>query len=227
MSATNPLLAMLEHETMPDFAAIAPEHAEPAIDALIARARAIIDRCTEAADQPTWDALIAPIDTAEERLSRAFAPIGHLHAVMDSPAWRTAFQNCVAKLTDFNTEQGQNTALFEAVQRLHDSDTFAALDAGQKRVIDNMLRDFRLSGVALDDDSKSRFRTIARRLSELSTQFQQQLLDATQSWQKQITAAEALAGLPPSSRALLAQNAQQEELDGWLLTLDAPSFIAV
>src|SRR5699024_2823228 len=93
--------------------------------------------------------------------------------------------------------------------------------------IDNMLRDFRLSGVALDEQSKQRFRTIARRLSELSTQFQQQLLDATQSWQKQITAAEALAGLPPSSRALLAQNAQQEELDGWLLTLDAPSFIAV
>src|SRR5699024_618111 len=113
---------------MPDFAAITPAHAEPAVDSLIAEARATIDHCTEDADTPTWDALIAPIDAAEERISRAFSPVGHLHSVMDSPAWREAYQNCVAKLTDFNTEVGQNTALFEAVQRLHDSDEFAALD---------------------------------------------------------------------------------------------------
>src|SRR5699024_10103006 len=150
--------------------------------------------------------LIAPIDAAEERISRAFSPVGHLHSVMDSPAWREAYQNCVAKLTDFNTEVGQNTALFEAVQRLHDSDEFTALDTGQKRVIDNMLRDFRLSGVALEAGAKARFAEIARRLSELSTQFQQNLLDATQAWQKYVTDENMLAGLPQSARALLAQN---------------------
>lgn len=227
MSATNPLLAMLERDDMPDFAAIMPEHAEPAVDTLIAEARAAIHRCTEATGAPTWDSLIAPIDAAEERISRAFSPVGHLHSVLDSPQWREAFRNCVAKLTDFNTEQGQNTALFEAVKQLHDGDAFAALDTGQRRVVDNMLRDFRLSGVALDADAKARFGAIARRLSELSTQFQQNLLDATQAWQKHIADENALSGLPESARALLAQNAQQKELDGWLITLDAPSFIAV
>src|SRR5699024_9510446 len=104
---------------------------------------------------------------------------------------------------------------------------FAALDTGQQRVITDMLRNFRLAGVALDNDAKARFRDIAQRLSELSTQFQQNLLDATQAWRKHITDENALTGLPKSARALLAQNAANRDLDGWLVTLDAPSFIAI
>jgi len=226
MTADNPLLTMLDNGDMPDFERIRAEHAEPAIDHLLAAARATIEQCVATA-APTWAALIAPIDDAEERISHAFAPVSHMHSVMDAPAWREAFQNCIAKLTDFNTEQGQNRALYAAVQKLRDSDEYDRLDAGQQRVIDNMLRDFRLSGVALEGEARERYRAIARRLSELSTQFQQNLLDATQAWTKHVTERAALAGLPDSALGLLAQNAEQQELEGWLITLDAPSFIAV
>src|SRR5699024_10359111 len=115
MTATNPLLALLDAGAVPDFTAIKAEHAEPAVDQLLEQARAVIERSIAAsADNPDWTTLIAPIDDAEDRIGRAFSPVGHLHAVMDSPAWREAFAACVAKLTAFSSEQGQNAALFEA-----------------------------------------------------------------------------------------------------------------
>src|SRR5699024_6497513 len=167
MTDSNPLLAMLDTGAMPDFAAIEARHAEPAVDHLIAEARATIERSIAASGEPDWASLIAPVDTAEDRIGRAFSPVGHMHSVMDSPEWREAFQACVAKLTAFSAEQGQNTAMFEAVKELHDGRHFAALDTGQQRVITDMLRNFRLAGVALEDDAKTRFREIAQRLSEL------------------------------------------------------------
>ncbi len=225
--SANPLIAMLDTGDMPDFATIAPAHAAPAVEQLIAQARETVAGAVESPGTPTWQSLIEPIDAAEDRIGRAFAPIGHLHAVMDSPEWREAFEACLPKLTEFGTEQGQNTALFEAVKRLREADGFDAMDAGQQRVVTDMLRDFRLSGVGLDDAAKARYRQITQRMTELSTRFQQNLLDATQAWRKHITDESELAGLPDSARALLAQNAQNKDLDGWLVTLDAPSFIAV
>ena len=223
----NPLLTMLEGGQLPDFSAIAPEHAEPAVDQMIADARRAVDRAIAQSVDPSWETLVEPLDAAEDRIERAFSPVSHLHAVMDSPAWREAYQACLPKLTAFSSELGQNTALFEAVQRLRDADTFDTLDAAQQRVVNDMLRDFRLSGVALDDEAKARFAEIAQRMSELSTSFQQNLLDATQAWRKHVTDESQLSGLPDSARALLAQNAANKDLDGWLVTLDAPSFIAV
>jgi len=226
-TAANPLLAMLDTGELPDFDAIAPEHAEPAVDQLIGEARDAVAQAVAASAEPSWDALIEPIDAAEDRIERAFSPASHLHSVMDSPEWREAFQACVPKLTAFSSELGQNTALYRAVQKLRDSQAFEQLDAGQQRVIEDKLRDFKLSGVALDGDAKTRYAEIAQRLSELSTTFQQNLLDATQAWSKQVTDEHTLAGLPESARSLLAQNAANKDLDGWLITLDAPSFIAV
>ncbi|MES1924355.1 M3 family metallopeptidase [Salinisphaera sp. T31B1] len=228
-TGSNPLLEMLDTRQLPDFQAIAPEHAEPAVDALIADARKAVDKAiARSADRPSWGTLIEPIDAAGDRLERGFSPVSHLHSVMDSPAWRKAFQACLPKLTAFSSEMGQNTRLYEAVQRLHDdSDAYQQLDAAQQRVVDDMLRDFKLSGVALDDDAKVRHAEIQQRLSELSTTFQQNLLDATQAWSKHVTDETLLAGLPESARALLAQNAANKDMQGWLITLDAPSFIAV
>ncbi|MES1929098.1 oligopeptidase A [Salinisphaera dokdonensis CL-ES53] len=223
----NPLLTMLEGGQLPDFSAIAPEHAEPAVEQMITDARRAVDRAIAQSVDPSWENLVAPLDAAEDRIERAFSPVSHLHAVMDAPEWREAYQACLPKLTAFSSEIGQNTALFEAVQRLRDADVFDTLDAAQQRVVNDMLRDFRLSGVALDDEAKARFAEIAQRMSELSTNFQQNLLDATQAWRKHVTDEAELSGLPDSARALLAQNAANKDLDGWLVTLDAPSFIAV
>ncbi len=226
-TADNPLLDMLATGDLPDFERLAPEHAEPAVDTLIAEAEAVIERCTIDADATGWADLIAPIEEAEDRLERAFSPVAHMHAVMDSPGWREAYQACVPKLTAFSSEVGQNTALYEAVKTLRDAEEFAALDATRQRVITDRLRDFELAGVALPDDAKTRYKEIAQRLAELSTLFEQNLLDATQIWQKHITDHAALEGLPESALDLLAQNAANKDMDGWLITLDAPSFIAV
>ena len=226
MSA-NPLITMLETDHLPDFTAIAPEHAEPAVDHLIAEARDTVADCLAIHGTPGYVELIGPIDAAGDRLERAFSPVSHLHAVMDSAEWRAAYQACLPKLTEFASEMGQNQPLFEAVQSLRDSERYGALNAAQQRVIDDMLLDFRLAGVALDNQAKARFKTIAQRLSELSTIFQQNVLDATQAWRKHVTDENALSGLPDSARALLAQNAQNKDLHGWLITLDAPSSSAV
>ncbi|KEZ76380.1 M3 family metallopeptidase [Salinisphaera hydrothermalis] len=225
--ADNPLLEMLETGELPDFERLAPEHAEPAVDALIAEAQAAVERCTTDATATSWAELIAPVEDAEDRLERAFSPVAHMHAVMDSPKWREAYQACIPKLTAFSSEVGQNTALYEAVKALRDAPEFETLDATRQRVITDRLRDFELAGVALPDEAKARYKEIAQRLSELSTAFQQNLLDATQIWQKHITDHAALEGLPQSAFDLLAQNAANKDMDGWLITLDAPSFIAV
>lgn len=226
-SQANPLLEMLAIGGLPDFERLAPEHAEPAVDTLLDEARAVIERCTSDPAATGWADLIAPIEDAEDRLERAFSPVAHMHAVMDSPGWREAYQACVPKLTAFSSEIGQNVALYEAVKALRDSSAFEALNATRQRVITERLRDFELAGVALPDEAKARYKEIAQRLSELSTTFQQNLLDATQAWSKHVTDRDTLAGLPDSALDLLAQNAVNKGMDGWLITLDAPSLIAV
>ncbi|MDT0619253.1 M3 family metallopeptidase [Salinisphaera sp. P385] len=227
MTDTNPLLNMLDGTGLPPFADIRPEHAEPAIDQLTAEARIAVEQSAAAAGHADWDHVVAPLEAAEDRLSRAFAPVRHLHSVMDSPDWRAAFDACLPKLTAFHTELGQHRGLFEAVNAIAEGDEYARLNDAQRKVVDDARRNFRLSGVALEGADRERFAEIAQRLSSLSNRFQQNLLDATQAWSRQVTKAGELAGLPQSALDLLAQNAANKELDGWLLTLDAPSFMAV
>lgn len=223
----NPLLSMVEAGRLPDFDAIAAEHAEPTVDTLIAEANTVVTGADGVQPDDVWVRLIAPLITAEDRIERAFGPVSHMHAVMNSPEWRTAYEACIAKLTTFSTELGQNTALYKAVEALVQDAAFESLDAEQKRVVEHWKRDFELAGVGLDDDAKSRYKTIATRLSSLSTTFSQNVLDATQAWQKQVTDKATLAGLPQSARDLLAQNAANKDLDGWLIILDGPSVQAV
>ncbi len=223
----NPLLTMLDTGKLPPFAQIKPEHAEPAVDTLLAEARAAVEASVNFDGAPTWASMVTPIEAAGDRLSRTFSPVSHLHSVMDSPEWRAAYQACLPKLTDFHTEMGQNTALFEAYQSLANSPEYKELEDAQRKVINDALRDFRLSGVALNTEDKARYKEIMQRLSALSTNYEQNLLDATQAWSKLIEDEADLAGLPDSAKALLAQNARNKDKQGWLLTLDAPSFMAV
>lgn len=224
---TNPLLAMLDSGDLLDFSTLMPEHAESAIDQLLTQARQTIAECLGNGGPYSWANLMQPIEEAEDRLERAFSPVAHMHGVMDSPGWREAYQACVPKLTAFSAEVGQNSQLYEAVRTLSNSSEFEQLDATQQRIIQERLRDFEDAGVALPEDKKNRYKEIAQRLSELATRFQQNVLDATQLWQLRIDEPSRLAGLPQSARDLLAQNAANKNMEGWLVTLDMPSFIAV
>ncbi len=218
----NPLLDLT---TLPRFSAILPEHVEPAIDTVLAENRARIAQLLSATDPYSWDSLVAPIEALDDRLGRVWSPASHLNAVMNSDALRAAYNACLPKLSAYATELGQNTRLYQAYQALADSAEYTQLDAARRKVIDNALRDFRLSGVALPPAQQDRYRDIQQALSALTAKFEENVLDATQGWAKSITEEGLLAGLPASARALARQTAEQAGESGWRFTLDYPLYL--
>ncbi len=221
---SNPLLAATD---LPAFTQIRPEHVEPAIDELIAEQRTAIDRLT-AADAPRdFASVMLAQERIDQRLSRAWAPVGHLHSVADTEPLREAYGNAEEKLTDHSIEMGQNRALYAAVQAVADRPDFAGLSRAERAAVEHALRDFRLSGVALEEPARARFRAIGVELSKLTTDFSNAVLDATEAWQQHITDDRDLAGIPASGRAVLRQYAKDLDLEGYLVTLKQPSVQAV
>ncbi len=222
--ASNPLLDFSE---LPRFSQITPEHIEPALDSLLAENRKTIAVLTRQKNI-SWDNFVQPLEECHDRLDRLWAPVSHLHGVMNSDALREAYTKCMPKLSEYYTELGQNESLYHAYQSIADSEDFAKLETAQQKIILNALRDFKLAGVNLTNSDKQRFKAIRQRLSELKTQFENNILDSTRAWYKHITDANELAGLPESARAQAKQAATQKKLDaGWVFTLDVPSYLAV
>ncbi len=223
---SNPLL---DNPALPPFSAITASHVEPAIDSLLADCRqrlsTVVD--TALAQGPSWDNLVAPLEEQDDRLGKAWSPVGHLNAVLNSEALREAYTNSLSKLTAYSTEVGQNKALCQAYQALADSDGFESLNLAQQTAVTHALRDFRLAGVDLPEAKKQRFSELKQRLSELSTQFSNNVLDATQGWFKHIESVDELAGLPESAIALAQQAAAQRSLQGYVISLDIPAYLAV
>ncbi len=222
----NPLL---DSHDLPPLADIRPEHVVPAVEELLAENRTAIERLVSQAGQqsPTWDTLAVPLEALNDRLARAWSPVSHLNGTMNNPELREAYQACLAKLSEYSTWMGQHEGLFRAWQALKEGPAWATLDENQKRTIDHTLRDFRLAGVDLPEESKRRYGEIKARLSELGNTFSNQLLDATQAWQLDLVDDRRLAGLPESALASLQANAEAKGLEGYRITLDFPSFFPV
>ena len=220
----NPLL---DFSGLPRFAEIRPEHVAPAIDQLLAENRALIERLQSDGSTPTWDAFVVPMEDANERLSRAWGPVGHLNAVMNSPELREVYNATLPKITQYYAELGQNLALFEKFKALHGSAEFAGLSAARKKIIENELRDFRLGGAELPDDKKARYLQIQERLSELSSRFSDNLLDATNDYTLVVGNRDELSGLPDDVLQAAQEAAQAANKRGWLFTLKAPSYMPV
>ena len=219
---TNPLL---NQSGLPDFPHILPSHVEPAIDHLLARNRERIAELLDSIDEPTWANLIEPLDEWDDELDRAWSPVSHLNSVMNSDELRDAYNACLPKLSDYATEMGQNEALYSAYRRLADSGQ--GLNKAQRKVLENALRDFHLSGIDLPAEKKARYKEVSQQLSQLSSQYSDNLLDATNAWSRHFDDVSALAGLPQSALELSAQIAEQRGQQGWMLTLDYPSFFPV
>ena len=197
---SNPLLTQ---DGLPRFSAIRPEHVEPAIDQLLADNRRQIDALLDRDETPTWENFVEQIELLEDRLERAWSPVSHLNSVMNSDELRSAYNACLPKLSDYGTEMGHNVRLYAAYK------TVAAqrdgLNAAQRKVLDNALRDFHLSGVDLPEADKARFKAISQQLSALTSDYSDKVLDATNAWSKLVDNVDALAGLPPSAIELAAQ----------------------
>ncbi|PYY86323.1 oligopeptidase A [Pseudomonas sp. TKO26] len=225
MSSSNPLLQDFD---LPPYSAIRPEHVQPAIETLLADNRAAIAQLLEQQQgTPTWQGLVLALDELGARLGRAWSPVSHLNAVCNSPELRSAYEACLPMLSEYWTEQGQNRELFKAYEALANSPEAAGFDVAQKTILEHTLRDFRLSGIDLPADQQQRYGEIQMKLSELGSRFSNQLLDATQAWTKHITDEAALAGLTDSAKAQMAAAAQAKGLEGWLITLEFPSYYAV
>ncbi|MBA4380956.1 MAG: oligopeptidase A [Sideroxydans sp.] len=220
----NPLL---NFSGLPRFAEIKPEHVAPAIEQLLDENRTLITRLLADDSLPTWDAFVRPMEDANERLGRAWGPVGHLNAVMNSPELRDAYNSTLPKITAYYAELGQNLALFKKFKALRNSAEFAGLSAARKKIIENELRDFRLGGAELPDDKKTRYLAVQERQSELSARFSDNILDATNEYTLLIENRGELNGLPEDVLQTAREAAQAAEKTGWLFTLKAPSYLPV
>ena len=225
MTATNPLLQAFD---LPPYSAIRPEHVEPAVEQILADNRAAMSHLLkqQAAD-PSWDGLVLALDELGARLGRAWSPVSHLNAVCNNAELRAAYEACLPKLSEYWTEIGQNQPLFQAYQVLANSPAAAGFDVAQQTILEHALRDFRLSGIDLPAEQQKRYGEIQMKLSELASKFSNQLLDATQAWTKHITDEAALDGLTDSAKTQMKQAAEAKGLDGWLVSLEFPSYFAV
>jgi oligopeptidase A len=220
----NPLLI---NSPLPLFSKIKPEHIEPAIDQLLQEARSVVKQHLEATQNYTWENLIEPLETVEDKLNKAWSPVSHMNSVVNSDELREAYNACLPKLSEYSTEMGQNAALFNAYLTIAKSDEFTSLETAQQKIIQNALRDFRLSGIDLDSEKKQRYKDISLELSRLASNYEENLMDATNAWTKLITDEQELSGLTPSALAQARQTAESQNENGWMITLQFPSYIAV
>jgi len=225
---TNPLLPQVVKNTeLPAFSKIKPEHVKPAVEQAIIDCKKTIETVLAIKDAFTWENLVTPIDEVDDILSKLWSPVSHMNSVVSSDEHREAYESCLPLLSEYSTFVGQHQGLFEAYQSLKNSAEFSSLNTAQQKVITNALRDFKLSGIALNDNDKKRYGEIVSRLSELSSSFSNNVLDATQAFSVNIINKNELQGLPDSALAAAQALASSKEQQGYTFTLDIPSYLPV
>jgi oligopeptidase A len=220
----NPLL---DFSGLPRFADFRPGLVTPAVDRLLAENRALIERLAGPDAPPTWRDFVQPLEDANERLHRAWGVVGHLNAVMNSPELREAYNSNLPRVTQYYTELGQHPKLYAKFKALRASREFEGLAPAQRKIVENELRDFRLGGAELPPEDKARFKEISERLSQLSSRFSDNLLDATNAFAHFAGDPGETAGIPADVLAAAREAAQAEDKPGWKFTLHAPSYLPV
>ncbi len=221
---SNPLL---ELRGLPPFSEIRPEHVEPAIDELLTQSRTQVKQLIEQNTHYTWDRLVDPLEAMDDRISRAWSPVSHMNSVVNTEELRAAYTACLPKLSEYSTEMGQHEGLYHAFKQIADGPDYPDYDTAQKKIIDNALRDFRLSGIELDQAARDRYKEIMQELSQLTSRFSDNVLDATNAWHKQVSDESRLGGLPDTAVSLARQTAEQRGLAGFVFTLEFPSYYPV
>lgn len=220
----NPLL---RDSDLTDFPALKPREVPPVLEQLLTSNRDAIEVLLDNLPQSSWQSLALPLEELDDRLEKAWSPVSHLNGVTNTPEWRQAYETVLPKLTEYATRLGQNRRLYEAYRALAEGPDYSALDIARRKVVDNALRDFRLSGVALEGEQKERFGEVKQRLADLGTRFANHVLDATQGWHKRVTDAAQLRGVPETALQTYRQAAQARGQEGYVITLDAPSYLPI
>jgi oligopeptidase A len=220
----NPLL---DFSGLPRFADFRADWVTPAIDILLTENRALIKRLCAAPDATGWDGFVQPLEDANERLRRAWGQIAHLNAVMNTAQLREAYNGNLARVTKYHAELMQHDGLHRRYLALRASSDYLALSTEQRKVVENTLRDFRLGGADLPEPARSQFRAITEELAQLSANFSDNLLDATNAFKLLIEDRARLSGIPDDVIHTARQAAQKENQSGWQLTLHAPCYLPV
>jgi oligopeptidase A len=214
------------NEQLPKFSLIATHTIKQSVEATLKANRVSINQLA-AKDEITWDSFVKPLSLLEDVLSKEWSPVRHLNSVKSSDPLREAYNDCLPLLSEYSTEMSQNKALYKGFLNIAESKQFEHLNTAQKKTIKDTLKHFKLGGVDLEGESRERYQKLQTELSELQSTYENNILDATQSWQRLIDDEQTLAGLPDYAKQMLVQLAQQKQLTGYRVTLDMPCYIAV
>ena len=225
---SNPLLI---GKGLPPFDKIEPSHVVPAITQILQELETDLPKL-EANATPTWSGLVEPLTAMEEKLGWSWGIVGHLMGVKNSPELREAYEKMQPEIVKFYNKLSQSKSLYQAFKELRHSNDWDKFEPAQQRIIESSLRDFELSGVGLEGETKEKFNQIQLELAELSTKFSNNVLDATKAFKLKLTDKKDVDGLPESALSLMAQTAKAEgeedatpENGPWVVTLDYPSYI--
>jgi len=220
----NPLL---DFSGLARFDAIKPGHVTPAVDTLLAKASKLVTELEAPMAQVSWANFVEPLENATEQLGRAWSIVGHLNSVVDTPELRATYNENQPKLVEFWTALGQNLALFEKYKTVQSGPEYASLSGARKKVIDNAVRDFRLSGAELPDDKKERFAEIQEKSAALTTRFSENILDATNDFGLFVENESELTGLPDDVKQAARAAAEKDGTPGFKFTLHFPSYFPI
>jgi oligopeptidase A len=218
----NPLLGSRE---LPPFPEIRPEHVEPAMREVLDAGRRQLQAIAAAA-APSFGSVVEPLEALQHRLSKTWSPVSHLNGVANNEALRNAYNACLPLLSEYQTDLAQSEALYRAYLVIQERDG-ARLAPEQRRVVENALRDFRLAGVALDATRKQRFKEVMSELAQLGAKFEQNVLDATNAWTREVSDLAELEGLNAAIVGQARARAEAAGKPGWLLALNQPTYVAV
>ena len=221
---TNPILF---RDSLPLFDQIKPSHISPAIEGILKEANSLIHSLKVMGGSISWENFVEPIEMVSEKISRAWGQIEHLNAVVNSDDLRKAYNDNLIKLTEFYTNLSQDEALYKKYQSLKDGEIFESLAPSQKRIIDNVLREFKLGGAELNELEKARFKVIQEKLAKLSTQFEENILDATNEFSIFVGDADDLQGIPEENIKKAQSEAIEDKKEGYKFTLHFPSYLPV
>jgi oligopeptidase A len=217
-------MAAFNTATLPSFSSIKPDQIENQIKSILDKNLKTLNALLENPNAHSWETLMIPLEEMEIELHNAWSPVSHLRTVVESDALRDAYNKTLTHLTEYYTEVSQNEKLYRAIAALTKTPEYANYTPAQKKIIENELRDFKLSGVHLPPEKKARLSEVHQELTQLTTRFSENLLDATNAWMLHITDQKQMQGLPPQALQLAADNAKERGLDGYVLTLDYPSY---
>jgi len=219
MTSSNPLL---DFTGLPRFDEVRPEHVAPAVDELLVQADQALAAVTEAAFPSRWNDIARVLETATERLGRAWGMVSHLNGVADTPELRAAYNAVLPRVTDFWTRLGSDERLYAKYKAIDP----ATLTPEQRQAHRNAIRNFVLGGAELAGAAKERFAAIQERQAELSQKFSENALDATDAF-AYYAGADELAGLPQDVIHAARAAAQADGKEGCKLTLKMPSYLPV